>query len=234
MPALRLIAFDADDTLWPNQPHFDAAETRLHELLGHYGTPQQFTDQFFAVQRQNLPLFGYGAKPFMLGMIETVLQLTDGQITGQEIQHILDLGKRLLDYPIELLPDVADTLAAVKAQGLPLMLLTKGDLFDQESKLARSGLGDLFDHVEIVSEKNESTYQRILDRHNVRPEEFVMVGNSLKSDVLPVARLGGHAAYVPYYTTWVLERVSEAEQASESFRQMQSVAEVPAWLRELG
>lgn len=234
MPAPRLIAFDADDTLWPNQPHFDAAEARLHELLSHYGTPQQFTDQFFAVQRQNLPLFGYGAKPFMLGMIETVLQLTDGQITGQEIQHILDLGKRLLDYPIELLPDVADTLAAIKAQGPPLMLLTKGDLFDQESKLARSGLGDLFDHVEIVSEKNEGTYQRILDRHNVRPEEFVMVGNSLKSDVLPVARLGGHAAYVPYYTTWAMERVSEAEQAGVAFRQMQSVAEVPAWLRELG
>lgn len=233
MPAPRLIAFDADDTLWPNQPHFDAAEARLYELLGHYGTPQQFSDQFFAVQRQNLPLFGYGAKPFMLSMIETVLQLTDGQITGQEIQHILDLGKRLLDYPIELLPDVADTLAAVKAQGPPLMLLTKGDLFDQESKLARSGLGDLFDHVEIVSEKNESAYQRILDRHNVRPEEFVMVGNSLKSDVLPVARLGGHAAYVPYHTTWILERVSEAEQAGAAFRQMQSVAEVPEWLRGL-
>lgn len=234
MPALRLIAFDADDTLWPTQPHFDAAEARLYELLGHYATPQQLSDQFFAVQRQNLPLFGYGAKSFMLSMMETVLQLTDGQITGQEIQHILDHGKRLLNYPIELLPGVAATLAAVKAQGRPLMLLTKGDLFDQESKLARSGLGELFDHVEIVSEKNEASYQRVLARYNVRPEEFVMVGNSLKSDVLPVARLGGHAAYVPYHTTWALERVSEAEQAGAAFRQMQSVAEVPAWLRSLG
>ena len=160
-----------------------------------------------------MPLFGYGAKSFMLSMIETVLQLTDGQSTGQEIQHMLDHGKRLLDFPIELLPHVPEALAAVKAQGLPLMLLTKGDLFDQESKLARSGLGDLFDHVEIVSEKNETTYQRILNRHNVQPEEFVMVGNSLKSDVLPVARLGGRAIYVPYHTTWVMERVAEAEQA---------------------
>ncbi len=234
MPPLRLIAFDADDTLWPNQPHFDAAEARLYELLSHYGTSQQLSDQFFAVQRQNLPLFGYGAKPFMLSMIETVLQLTDGQITGQEIQLILDHGKRLLDFPIELLPHVPEALAAVKAQGLPLMLLTKGDLFDQESKLARSGLGDLFDHVEIVSEKNENTYQRILNRHNVRPEEFAMVGNSLKSDVLPVARLGGRAIYVPYHTTWIMERVADAERAGSTFLEMNSLAEVPAWLQGLG
>ena len=234
MPAPRLIAFDADDTLWPNQPHFDVAEARLYELLTHYGTPAQFSDRFLQVQRQNMPLFGYGAKSFMLSMIETVLQLTNGSVTGHEIQHVLDQGKRLLDYPIEILPHVPEALAAVKARGLPLMLLTKGDLFDQESKLARSGLGDLFDHVEIVSEKNEATYRRILTRYYVRPEEFVMVGNSLKSDVLPVARLGGHAAYVPYHTTWVMERVPEAEQAGAVFREMASLAEVPAWLEELG
>lgn len=234
MPAPRLIAFDADDTLWPNQPHFDLAEERLYALLSHYGTAEQLSNQFFALQRENLPLFGYGAKSFMLSMIETVIRLTNGQVSGQEIQHILDHGKRLLDYSIELLPHVPQVLAAVKAQGIPLMLLTKGDLFDQESKLARSGLGDLFDHVEIVSEKNEATYQRLLARHGVPAEEFVMIGNSLKSDVLPVARLGGRAVYVPYYTTWVMERVSEADLAGVSFQQVDSLAELPAWLAQLG
>lgn len=233
MPTPRLIAFDADDTLWPNQPQFDQAEAQLYALLGHYGSAEELSHQFFAVQRQNMPLFGYGAKSFMLSMIETVIQLTDGRVTGTEIQHVLDHGKRLLDYPIELLPHVAEVLAQVKAQGYPLMLLTKGDLFDQESKLARSGLGDLFDHVEIVSEKNEAAYQRILGRHGIRPPEFVMVGNSLKSDVLPVARLGGQAAYVPYHTTWVMERVAEADLAGVSFREMASLAEVPAWLAQL-
>ncbi|MET4105451.1 HAD family hydrolase [Hymenobacter sp. UYP22] len=233
MPAPRLIAFDADDTLWPNQPHFDLAEARLYELLSHYGTPEQLSNQFFALQRENLHLFGYGAKSFMLSMIETVIRLTNGQVSGQEIQHILDHGKRLLDYPIELLPHVPEVLATVKAQGIPLMLLTKGDLFDQESKLARSGLGDLFDHVEIVSEKNEATYQRLLARHGVPPEEFVMIGNSLKSDVLPVARLGGRAVYVPYYTTWVMERVSEEDLAGVSFQEVASLAEVPGWLAQL-
>ncbi|MCA8831782.1 HAD family hydrolase [Hymenobacter pini] len=234
MPAPRLIAFDADDTLWPNQPYFDLAEARLYELLGHYAAPEELSARFFEVQRENMPLFGYGAKSFMLSMIETVIRLTDGQVSGQEIQHILDHGKRLLDYPIELLPHVPEVLAAVQAQGIPLMLLTKGDLFDQESKLARSGLGDLFDHVEIVSEKNDATYQRILSRHGLRPEEFVMVGNSLKSDVLPVARLGGRAVYVPYHTTWVMERVSEEERAGAAFQEVASMAEVPAWLAQLG
>ena len=226
----RLIAFDADDTLWPNQPHFDHAEARLYELLTHYATPDELSETFNQVQRQNMPLFGYGAKSFMLSMIETVVQLTDGRVTGSEIQHVLDHGKRLLDFPIEVLPHVPEVLQEVKARGLPLMLLTKGDLFDQESKLARSGLGDLFDHVEIVSEKNEATYRRLLARYGLQPEEFVMVGNSLKSDVLPVARLGAHAVYVPYHTTWVMERVSEQDLAEARFHEVQNLREVLDWL----
>ncbi|RSK51139.1 HAD family hydrolase [Hymenobacter rigui] len=232
MPAPRLIAFDADDTLWPNQPQFDLAEARLYELLSHYGTADDLSARFFEVQRENMPLFGYGAKSFMLSMIETVIRLTNGQVSGQEIQHILDHGKRLLDYPIELLPHVPEVLAELKQRGYPLMLLTKGDLFDQESKLARSGLGDLFDHVEIVSEKNEATYQRILSRHGLQPAEFVMIGNSLKSDVLPVARLGSQAVYVPYHTTWVMERVSEADLMGVAFQEVASLIEIPGWLAQ--
>ncbi|WP_139925618.1 HAD family hydrolase [Hymenobacter sp. DG01] len=234
MPTPRLIAFDADDTLWPNQPYFDSAEAQLYELLTHYGEPAVIGSRFYEVQRQNMHLFGYGAKSFMLSMIETVIQLTEGKVTGTEIQHILDHGKYLLSFPIELLPDVPEVLTTLKQQSFPLMLLTKGDLFDQESKLARSGLGDLFDYVEIVSEKNENTYQRLLTRYQVRPQEFLMVGNSLKSDVLPVARLGAHAVHVPYHTTWVMEEVPAEQLAGIPYRQVASLAEIPALLTELG
>lgn len=233
MPTPRLIAFDADDTLWPNQPHFDQAEEQLYNLLSHYGTAEELSRHFLAQQHQNLPLMGYGAKSFMLNMIETVIRLTAGQVTGTEIQHILDHGKRLLSFPIEVMPHVTTVLTQVRELGVPLMLLTKGDLFDQESKLIRSGLGDLFDHVEIVSEKNEATYQRLLTRYAVAPPEFVMIGNSLKSDVLPVARLGGRAAYVPYYTTWVLERVPAEDLVGITFYEATSLADIPAWLTQL-
>ncbi|GAB3233730.1 HAD family hydrolase [Hymenobacter seoulensis] len=232
MPAPRLIAFDADDTLWPNQPHFDYAEARLYELLTHYGEPSVIGSRFNEVQQQNMRLFGYGAKSFMLSMIESVIQLTDGAVTGSEIQQILDHGKRLLDFPIELLPAAPEVLGALKQQGYPLMLVTKGDLFDQESKLARSGLGDLFDHVEIVSEKNEATYSRILTRYQVAPAEFLMIGNSLKSDVLPVARLGAQAVHIPYYTTWIMEEVAAEHLVGVEFKQLSSLAEVPAYIAE--
>lgn len=233
MPAPKLIAFDADDTLWPNQPHFDHAEARLYDLLTHYADADTLSRAFFDVQRENLPLFGYGAKSFMLSMIETVIRLTSGAVTGQEIQHILDHGKRLLDFPIEPLPDVPEVLTVLQERGTPLMLLTKGDLFDQESKLARSGLGHYFDHVEIVSEKNAATYQRILKRYHVRPAEFVMIGNSLKSDILPVVRLGARAVYVPYHTTWVMEEVPEAQLAGVAFHRVEALAEVPTYLATL-
>ncbi|UOG73228.1 HAD family hydrolase [Hymenobacter tibetensis] len=226
MSTSRLIAFDADDTLWPNQPHFDRAEAELSAVLTHYADAATLSDRFNQVHRQNVHLFGYGAKSFMLCMIETVIQLTNGAVTGTEIQHILNCGKRLLDFPIEPLPHVEAVLSELKERGEALMLLTKGDLFDQESKLARSGLGDYFEHVEIVSEKNEATYSRILARYQVRPEDFVMIGNSLKSDILPVARLGARAIYVPYHTTWVYEQVPAEALTGVTFQEIASLDEV--------
>ncbi len=226
MPAPLLIAFDADDTLWPNQPHFDAVESRLFTILAHCGDPARIGEQLYAVQRRNMALFGYGAKSFMLSMIETAIQLTEGAVTGHDIQQILDMGKDLLRFPIEPLPGVVEVLAELRQRGHRLMVLTKGDLFDQESKLARSGLGDLFDHVEVVSEKDEATYQRLLARHNATPDTFVMVGNSLKSDVLPVARLGLRAVHVPYHANWVFEQVAPEQLAGLAFQQVDSVLEV--------
>jgi len=230
MPTTQLIAFDADDTLWPNQPHFDQVEARLFEIMAHCGDAARISEQLNAVQRRNMQLFGYGAKSFMLSMIETAIQLTDGAVTGHDIQQILDMGKDLLRFPIEPLPGVVDVLTELRRRGHRLMLLTKGDLFDQESKVARSGLGELFDYVEVVSEKNEATYQRLLTRYGATPAEFMMIGNSLKSDILPVARLGFRAVHVPYHTNWIFEHVDPAQLEGLSFHQVSDVRAVLDYL----
>jgi putative hydrolase of the HAD superfamily len=226
----QLIAFDADDTLWPNQPHFDAVEAQFLTILSAHGEVDAINARLYDVQRQNMQLFGYGAKSFMLSMIETAIQLTDGEVRGHEIQQLLDLGKRLLDYPIETLPGVREILTELRKRGHTLMVLTKGDLFDQESKLARSGLGDFFDHVEIVSEKNEAMYHRLFTRYALPPEAFVMVGNSLKSDVLPVARLGARAIHIPYHVTWAFEEVPAEQLVGVHFQTADSMEKVLAYL----
>jgi len=228
-PGPRLIAFDADDTLWPNQPHFDHVETQVVALLAAHGDAAHIRSELYAARRRNMHLYGYGAKSFRLAMVETAIQLTDGAVTGRELPPLLDLGKRLLSFPIEPLPGVVDVLTELKRRGEPLML-TKGDLFDQESKLARSGLGDFFAHVEIVSEKNEATYQRILARHGVRPAEFVMIGNSLKSDILPGARLSARAIHVPYHPVWVHEEVPAGQLAGVACHRVESLTEVLGYL----
>ena len=228
-----LLAFDADDTLWPNQPHFDHVEAQLFALLAQHGEPAALGQQLYAVQQRNMRLYGYGAKSLTLAMIETAIELTAGAVTGPEIQQLLDLGKRLLDFPIEPLPGVVDVLTALKARGQPLMVLTKGDLFDQESKLARSSLGEFFTHVEIVSEKDEATYRRVLARHGVAPADFIMVGNSLKSDILPVARLGGRAVHVPYHAEWVHEQVPAAALAGVAFHTVATLPDVLPYLDQV-
>ena len=230
MPATQLIAFDADDTLWPNQPHFDRVEGRLFEIMVHCGDADYIRDHLNAVQRRNMQLFGYGAKSFMLSMIETAIQLTRGAVAGHDIQQILDMGKDLLRFPIEPLPGVVAVLTELRRRGHRLLLLTKGDLFDQESKVARSGLGELFDHVEIVSEKNEATYRRLLARYAVAPADFVMVGNSLKSDIVPVARQGLRAVHVPYPATWIFEHVDPAELTGLNFHQVSDISAVLDYL----
>ena len=203
----------------------------MFTILARCGDPAYIGRHLYAVQRRNMHLFGYGAKSLMLAMVETAIQLTEGAVTGVEIQQMLDLGKRLLDFPIEPLPGVLEVLTELKRRGEPLMVLTKGDLFDQESKLARSGLGDFFDHVEIVSEKNEATYQRILTRHGVSPADFLMIGNSLKSDILPVVALGAQALHVPYHTTWVHEEVPAEQLVGLAFHRVEALTDVLAYLK---
>ena len=166
----------------------------------------------------------------MLSMIETAIQLTEGNVRGSDIQQILDMGKDLLRYPIEPLPGVVDVVTELRQRGHHLLVLTKGDLFDQESKIARSGLGELFDHVEVVSEKNEVTYQRLLTRYQASADDFVMIGNSLKSDILPVARLGLRAVHVPYHANWIFEHVAPELLEGLQFHTVQDVREVLKYL----
>lgn len=203
---IRVIAFDADDTLWHNEIHFRSTEAAFRDLLRPYHDEAWIDARLFETEMRNLRRYGYGIKAFMLSMIETALELTEGRITGPEIQRVLDLGHDMLAQPVELLPQAAECLQALSGSHR-LWLITKGDLLDQESKLARSGLGDLFEEVAVVSEKDEATYRDLLARRGVAPGDFLMVGNSVKSDILPVLALGGHAVQVPYPDTWVHERV---------------------------
>ena len=220
-----VIAFDADDTLWPNETYFREAEKEILKLLERYYRGNNLLDHLYKQEVKNLNIFGYGAKGFTLSMIESVVELSEGKVTGAEIQKIIDIGKSIMTYPVQLLDGVEDTLNALK--DFKLMLITKGDLFDQESKIARSCLADHFDIVEIVSEKDDDTYRRVLKRHNIQPENFWMIGNSLKSDVLPIDRIGGTAVHIPYESTWLHETVSDDHAAAHNYHELNSIRELP-------
>lgn len=203
------IAFDADDTLWANEDVFVNAKETCEKILANYLTPDQnLDDLLYAFERKNLALFGYGIKGFMLSMMETAIELSEGKITGKEMQQFIDVGKEMLQHPVELLPYVREAIDLLEDL-YPLMVITKGDLFDQENKLARSGIGHHFQRVEIVSEKTAEVYQEICDRHGIDPAGLLMLGNSLKSDVLPVVAIGGQAIHVPYHYTWQHEHLED-------------------------
>ena len=223
------IAFDADDTLWHNETLVQATAREFAALLSTHHPPEWIQERLFATEMKNLRHFGYGIKGFMLSMIETSIDLTEGRVTGAQIRTILDWGHAMLQAPIALLDGVRDTVAALARENR-LMLLTKGDLFDQESKLARSGLGEHFSAVEIVSEKSARTYATIMTRHKVPPARFLMVGNSLRSDILPVLEAGGTAVHIPYPTTWAHEHVADEVMAGKTFTTLATLGELPAWL----
>ncbi|MCB0563183.1 MAG: GNAT family N-acetyltransferase [Phaeodactylibacter sp.] len=203
---IKIIALDADDTLWVNEPIFQQTQDKLKEVLSAYIEPGQLDERLYETERNNLRLFGYGVKGFVLSMIETAVQLSGGKVSGEEVRQIIDMGKAMLEHPVDLLDGVKETVETL-SEYYELMVITKGDLFDQESKIARSGLADYFKRVEIVSEKDEATYREVLNRNGIQLEEVLMVGNSLKSDVLPICKLGGKAIHIPFHTTWQHEKV---------------------------
>lgn len=228
-----VVALDADDTLWHNEPIFTATQERFRALLTAYHDAAWIDERLYAAEKRNLQHFGYGVKGFVLSMIETAVELTEGRISGAEVQRIIDMGREMLVAPVELLDGVSETVGEL-AEGHRLMLLTKGDLFDQEAKLARSGLGEHFSAIEIVSEKDARTYAAVMARHGVEPSRFVMVGNSLKSDVLPVLEAGAAAVHVPYAVTWIHEQVPAEALHGKEFARLESIRELPDWLAGAG
>ncbi len=229
---IDVIAFDADDTLWHNEPLFLDTKNKFQKLLATYHPPEWTEQRLYETEMRNLEHFGYGIKSFALSMIETAVELTEGRISGSDVQQIIDLAKAMLDTPIHLLDGVEETITTLAAKR-PLMLVTKGDLFDQESKIARSGLGDLFRTVEVVTTKDRSTYKAITEKLGVAPSRFLMVGDSLKSDILPVLDIGGNAIHVPYHTTWKHEEVPSDVVDRYDFRSAASIRDVPRLIGEL-
>lgn len=224
--SIKYLALDADDTLWMNEPIFTQTQDACREIIGKYiDDPQEMDRKLYEYEKKNLRLFGYGIKGFLLSMIETVVELSEGKVVGTDIQKIIDLGKEMLDHPVHLLETVEKSVPRLSEEFV-LMVITKGDLFDQENKLARSGIADYFQIVEVVSEKDEATYRNLLQRHNILAEEFLMVGNSLKSDVLPVLQAGGHAVHIPYHTTWEMEKISQHKLADYSYTELGRMSEL--------
>lgn len=228
MPRIEVVAFDGDDTLWHNETIFTMTQERYESLLAPYVDASTAHERMLETERRNVAIFGYGIKGFTLSMIETAIEITDRRVTADEIAAIIELAKEMLRHPTELLDGARAAIEAMSAAGKRVVLITKGDLFDQESKLARSGLGELFDAIEIVSEKDDDRYRRVLAQHRVEPGAFLMVGNSMRSDVLPVLRIGARAVHVPYEVTWALEEVDEADVPAEGWWRIDHLSALPA------
>ncbi len=220
----KIIAFDADDTLWHNEPYFDEAQEKFCALFDNYASHQVILQMILNHQVKNLPLYGFGIKAFTLSMVETALELTQNQISGNAIEKILKIGKELLEKPVELLPNVEAVLQELKGK-YRLIVATKGDLKDQHRKLHDSGLGHYFHHIEVMSDKTEVDYSKMLGRLDIPPSDFMMIGNSLKSDVLPVLNIGGWGVHIPYHTTWAYERI-DFEIEHENFKAVATIKEV--------
>jgi putative hydrolase of the HAD superfamily len=228
---IKTIGLDGDDTLWHNETIFSMTQEKFRRLLLPYVPGAEIDERLLRTEVRNLRLFGYGIKGFTLSMIETAIELSHGRVAAGAIQEIIELGKAMLDHPVEPLEGVRDVVESL-GDDYELVLITKGDLFDQESKLARSGLAECFAAVEVVSEKDEACYRRILGRRGVAPGQFVMVGNSVRSDILPVLAIGGQAVHIPYAVTWAHEAAEPPERAPGYWR-LGSMAELPGLLPRL-
>jgi putative hydrolase of the HAD superfamily len=221
---LKIIAFDADDTLWGNEHYFRETEQKFFDLFQNYLPQHTLARELFKTEIDNLRLYGYGIKGFVLSMIETAIRISDGKIPASAIDKVLSLGKDLLEKPVEILDGVEEVLTKLKANH-KLVLATKGDLLDQHRKLHNSGLGHFFHHIEIMTEKKEVDYEKLIKRLDIRADEFMMVGNSLKSDVLPVINIGGHAVHVPFHITWEHETIDSTIE-HPNFHQAERIVDI--------
>ncbi|MDH3323841.1 MAG: HAD family hydrolase [Flavobacteriaceae bacterium] len=226
---IKVIGFDADDTLWVNETYFREAELEFAKLLAQYETANTIDQELFKKEMQNLPLYGYGVKGFVLSMVEMALELSNYNVSNETIEAILNIGKEMLNKPVELLEGVEQTLKALSKQ-YRLILLTKGDLLDQERKLEKSGLTKYFHHIEVLSDKKEANYLNLLSHLDINASEFLMIGNSLKSDILPIINIKAHAIHVPFHTTWLHEQVNEEETNNKPFKTVHSLLNIKGLL----
>ncbi len=222
--ALKIIAFDADDTLFVNEPYFQETEQKFCDLMSDYLSHQGLSQELFKTEIANLDLYGYGIKGYILSMIEAALKISNNTLSLEVIEKIIELGKELLQKPIELLEGVEHTLKALHGK-YKLIVATKGDLKDQQRKLHDSGLGNYFHHIEVMADKQEINYEKLLKRLEINANEFFMIGNSLKSDVLPVLNIGGHAVHVPFHTTWEHEKISHKVE-HPNFKTLEKISDV--------
>lgn len=224
-----MIAFDADDTLWANQNYFDEIKDEFCDLMKGYMPAQQVSDELYKTEMQNLELYGYGIKSFVLSMTKTAIRISDNKVPNQTIEKIMDLGTELLQKPIELLDGVEEVLDTLNSK-YRLIVATKGDLLDQQKKVKRSGLTQYFEHIEVMSEKRSDDYQRLLKNVGCSSSEFLMIGNSLKSDILPVIEVGGQAAHVPYHLTWEHEVVDSNSLDTSRFISIPRISDILPYL----
>jgi putative hydrolase of the HAD superfamily len=228
---LKVIGFDADDTLWENEIYYRLTEEAFTGMLANFADPDHLSDRLLAAERRNLRHYGFGIKGFTLSMIETAIEVTDGRVPARVIEKILAAGRELHSHPIEVLPDAAEALAGVAGK-YHVVLITKGDLFDQERKLAQSGLGDLFDAVEIVSDKSPETYRRIFLQADAGEGGAMMIGNSVKSDVIPAIAAGGWGVHIPHRITWAIEAAAPPSH-SPRFRQIKALKDLGPLIDEI-
>jgi putative hydrolase of the HAD superfamily len=229
---LTTIAFDADDTLWVNETIFSEAQERCKSIASKFIAPDELHSRLYAIELRNLEYFGYGIKGFMLSMIETLIEISNSKVSATDIHRIIDLGKEMIQHPVHLLDGVEETLEILSKE-YELMIITKGDLFDQESKIARSGLADIFDKIEIVSDKTPTQYQKVLAKYGIDINHMCMVGNSVKSDILPICNLGGLAIHIPFHTTWVHEKVEPHETEGHRYYELADITLVPDLVKNL-
>ena len=222
---IQVIAFDADDTLWVNETYFREAEHEFAKLLSKYETENKIDQELFRTEIKNLTFYGYGIKGFVLSMVECALELSNYQLNPKIIERILNIGKEMLEKPIELLPDIEFVLKELQSK-YKLIVATKGDLLDQERKLEKSNLLQYFHHIEVMSDKKEKDYKKLLQHLDIHPSQFLMIGNSLKSDVLPLLTIGAKAIHVPFHTTWLHEEVTKEEQYKTIYKTVTSCKEL--------
>ncbi len=229
MKDIEVIGFDADDTLWVNESYFRETEKKFWKIINNGASLEATTKELFNIEIGNIPLYGYGTKGFTLSMIEAALKITKGEISSQQIDAILELGKSQIQQEVELIDGVEEVLNTLSKK-YKLVVATKGDLLDQERKLKQSGLEKYFQHVEVMTDKKEENYNRLLQRLNIDSSQFLMVGNALKSDVLPVVKLGGKAVHIPFHTTWVYEEINKEERDKIDYKKLDSIRELVYWL----